>query len=755
MDNLMELILEQEKSDVIDNLIDVYKRFIDFAKDNGIVSYKDKDAKEITIEEEEKKLSELANPDDLISALNDFVSGLDKDDNLKDSTKKYNDAKEKYDKVVVKTNESLKNIEESIIMMRGTNWLSSYFSDCDAQDMVLIKFYKDKYGLKENKEGLDCLKDFVLQLENLKDDPNIDPKIKTGDLENLRIYIDLYPKFSEEPKYDIKENIRANINLSYDELLEKVKQHNKAIESSQKIIAYIKNNAGQSGLSDEQIKNIEKEEKQIANSNKQIDIYYGIYLLKKLKEDNIFTEQDFAYKISLFKISDGKDKLKGDKSLEKYLQIDKYLRARQEWLAEELEKANKALIDTANNDELKQAKKELEETENSELVQEYSELREQKKKTSQDYDNNKDYLSAYNLILSFLLNAKEEEINVNNITEKINDFIEKIKNSRSDSKALEEVEKTIVKYDPSKRNVNVDKLRKLAEHKDIDKIKKNLENEYLSVKTKSKVKFKGINKKAVLKAVAGIAGGVVGFGLAVNPVTGAIINPTVTTAITLMSMGKTAWNVVKFVDRKLHKDTDEKDLATTKFINKISAPLKKLGDKIIPKGLKDGLDKVNKALKNEYVQATFNGMAAGYSIGKIYKFGKNIFEARSAATETKPQTFKSPTTQEDYNLNRNTTLEPGSSVGNLAQVPRDTGILDFVKGQTYDLSEIAKGYVASGQASDKAINLITAAGKNVSFDRTVIKDGVEWCHFLQENGKGYAWFPKEVVEEVLKAKGLH
>ena len=51
MDNLMELILEQEKSDVIDNLIDVYKRFIDFAKDNGIVSYKDKDAKEITIEE--------------------------------------------------------------------------------------------------------------------------------------------------------------------------------------------------------------------------------------------------------------------------------------------------------------------------------------------------------------------------------------------------------------------------------------------------------------------------------------------------------------------------------------------------------------------------------------------------------------------------------------------------------------------------------------------------------------------------------
>ena len=751
MDNIVGLLLEQERSNVIDNLMDVYQKFIDLAKNNGIVSYKDKDDKEVTIEEEEKKLGKLANPDDIANSLNAFVNGIDKNENLQNLTKKYRDAKEKYDKVVVKTNESLKNIEESIRMMRGTNWLNSYFSNCDAQDMVLIKFYKDKYGLKENKDGLNCLKDFVFQLENLKDDPNIDPKIKADDLENLRIYIDLYPKFSEEPKYDIKENIRANINLSYDELLEKIKQHNNAIESSQKIIAYIKNNAGPSGLSDEQQKNIEIEEKQIANCNKQIDIYYGIYLLKNLREDNILTEQDFAYKVSPFKISDGKDKLKEDKSLEKYLQMDKYLRARPEWLAEELEKANKSLIDTANNDELKQAKKELEEAENSELVQEYSKLREQKKKTTQDYDNNKDCLNAYNLILSFLLNAKDEEINVNNITEKINDFIEKIKNSKSDSKALEEVEKIIVKYDPSKRNVNIDKLRKLAEHKDIDKIKKNLENEYLSVKTKSKVKFKGINKKAVLKAV----GGVVGFGLAVNPVTGLIINPTVTTAITLMSMGKTAWNIVKFADRKLHKDTDEKDLATTKFINKISAPIKKLGDKIIPKGLKEGLNKVNKSLKNEYVQAIFNGLAAGYAAGKIVRVGINAFEARKAATEAKGQIFKSPTTQEDYNLNRNTTLEPRSSVGDLAQVPRDTGILDFAKGQTYDLSEIAKGYAASGQASDKAVNLITAAGKNVTFDRTVIKDGVEWCHFLQENGQGYAWFPKEVVEEVLKAKGLH
>ena len=36
MDNLMELILEQEKNDVIDNLIDVYQRFIDLAKESYV-----------------------------------------------------------------------------------------------------------------------------------------------------------------------------------------------------------------------------------------------------------------------------------------------------------------------------------------------------------------------------------------------------------------------------------------------------------------------------------------------------------------------------------------------------------------------------------------------------------------------------------------------------------------------------------------------------------------------------------------------
>ena len=755
MDNLMELILEQEKNDVIDNLMDVYQRFIDLAKDNGIVSYKDKDDKEVTIEEEERKLSELANPDDIANSLNAFVSGLDKNEKLQTLTKKYNDAKEKYDKVVVKTNESLKNIEETIMMIKGSTWLDSYFSNVHVQNKVLIKFYKDKYGLKETKEELDCLSDFVVQLENLKDDPNIDPKMKSNDLATLKVYINSIKLFSSKPteelEYDVAENIRANINLSYDELQTRIDQHRRAIEGCKITINNIsKNSTSESGLSKEQKEKIELVQKQIDEYNKHINIYCGIYLLKKLREDNVLTALEFWTKVSQFDFGD--DKSKGDTSLEKYKKMSEYMNTSPDILSKKLEDANKSLIDTANNDELRQAKKELDEAEKDKIGKEFVDLNTEKEQNIKNYQDNKDCRNAFEFLFKVLLG--NSDVNKENITEKIDDYITKIKNSESDPKALEEIEKEIIKYDPSKRDVNIDKIRKLTEHENLEDIKVDLEQEVLKYKTNSKVTPKGINKKAVLKAVAGIAGGVVGFGLAVNPVTGAILTPLVTT----VSMGKTAWNVVKFVDQKLHKGIDEKDLATTKFINKISAPLKKLGSKIerhLPKGLKDGLDKVNKALKNEYVQATFNGMAAGYSIGKIYKVGKNIFEARSATTEAKGQTFKSPTTQEDYNLNRNTTLEPRSSVGDLAQVPRDTGILDFVKGQTYDLSEIAKGYAASGQASDKAVNLITAAGKNVTFDRTVIRDGVEWCHFLQENGQGYAWFPKEVVEEVLKAKGLH
>lgn len=759
MDNLMELILEQEKSDVIDNLMDVYQRFIDLAKDNGIVSYKDKDDKEVTIEEEERKLSELANPDDLISALNDFVGGLDKDDNLKDSAKKYDDAKKSYDEILTKTKKDLNNIEETIRMIKGSIWMRLYVNDnpmyYEEQLPHIIEIYTTKYGLDKNGEGLDCLNDFVKQLIDPKIEDVLEPKDRKEALETLTKFIKAYNETHEvkkESEYDFNENIRANINLSYEELKTKIDEHKRAIEGCKRTIDNIKKNADKSGLSDEQLRNIEIEQKQIDENNKYINIYYGIYLLKKLREDNLLTEQDFKAKIEQFEKLPEDEKAKEIDRLEEYKKLKSYIYDTDVDLSKELEDANKSLIDTANNDELKQAKKELDEAEKDKIGKEFADLNTEKEQNIKNYQDNKDCRNAFEFLFKVLLG--NSDVNKENITEKIDDYITKIKNSESDPKALEEIEKEIIKYDPSKRDVNIDKLRKLTEHENLEDIKVDLEQEVLKYKTNSKVTPKGINKKAVLKAVAGIAGGVVGFGLAVNPVTGAILTPLVTT----VSMGKTAWNVVKFVDQKLHKGIDEKDLATTKFINKISAPLKKLGSKIekhLPKGLKDGLDKVNKALKNEYVQATFNGMAAGYSIGKIYKVGKNIFEARSATTEAKGQTFKSPTTQEDYNLNRNTTLEPRSSVGDLAQVPRDTGILDFVKGQTYDLSEIAKGYAASGQASDKAVNLITAAGKNVTFDRTVIRDGVEWCHFLQENGQGYAWFPKEVVEEVLKAKGLH
>ena len=62
----------------------------------------------------------------------------------------------------------------------------------------------------------------------------------------------------------------------------------------------------------------------------------------------------------------------------------------------------------------------------------------------------------------------------------------------------------------------------------------------------------------------------------------------------------------------------------------------------------------------------------------------------------------------------------------------------LVSGQTFDLSGIDSGYVAGG--ADSSVNLITDAGSNAVVDRVVDVDGEKWVHFLQGDGKGYAWF---------------
>ena len=61
-------------------------------------------------------------------------------------------------------------------------------------------------------------------------------------------------------------------------------------------------------------------------------------------------------------------------------------------------------------------------------------------------------------------------------------------------------------------------------------------------------------------------------------------------------------------------------------------------------------------------------------------------------------------------------------------------------GEGIDLSHLSHGYTDSFGGGHTS--LITEAGKNVSFDRMVEHNGQRWFHFIQPDGKGYAWFPE-------------
>lgn len=147
-----------------------------------------------------------------------------------------------------------------------------------------------------------------------------------------------------------------------------------------------------------------------------------------------------------------------------------------------------------------------------------------------------------------------------------------------------------------------------------------------------------------------------------------------------------------------------------------------------------------------------NGVSAGYITGNVIEMvtGKTVLENIKSTLKPEETVIETPS----QNFNQSGSSEPSAPEAT-TQVPTDIPAdLTPVQGQTYDLSEIAKGYVASGNKD--AVNLITSAGKDAVFDRAVTaSDGSIWYHFKQANGLGYAWFPKDVVEEVIGKSMSH
>lgn len=239
--------------------------------------------------------------------------------------------------------------------------------------------------------------------------------------------------------------------------------------------------------------------------------------------------------------------------------------------------------------------------------------------------------------------------------------------------------------------------------------------------------------KALLGSVAIFTGGFA-TGLALSCV------PGVGTIRMAMATAKLGVSAVNFVSEKLGHG---------KIIN-ISQKIEQLKNSKFAKKhpkIAAGVDKAYEVLTSKEFNLFVNGVSAGYITGNVIEMvtGKTVLENIKSTIKPEETVIDTPS----QNFDQSGSSEP-SAPETTPQVPADIPVdLTPVQGQTYDLSEIAKGYVASGNKD--AVNLITSAGKDAVFDRAVTAgDGQIWYHFKQANGLGYAWFPKDVVEEVIE-----
>lgn len=252
-------------------------------------------------------------------------------------------------------------------------------------------------------------------------------------------------------------------------------------------------------------------------------------------------------------------------------------------------------------------------------------------------------------------------------------------------------------------------------------------------------------KQKIKKAAIGALGGAIGFGLSF------VLQPG--TAGTVISVGRLVYSTAKKglkVYTEKHKDDENNKII--KMVGKVKEFTKEQAEKH-PK-ITSAISKVNNFLKKPETQVFLNGMAAGYTIGKISQAVYKMHEA--SAMEKNKQIEKSDIGDknlDDKNIG-DTTENKIETNYERPEPPVDPEIkIDtkptFDPTKPVDLSSLGEGYVSS--YSSDPVSLITSAGKNAMFAKINVVDGKTWVHFTQGNGAGYAWFP---ADEVLNALDL-
>ena len=489
----------------------------------------------------------------------------------------------------------------------------------------------------------------------------------------------------------------------------------------------------------------------------------------KEKIDSIEKQMDTLF----HQITQTKDDITRKKLSDKYFDLSNQLGDLKQQLKEE---------QTLNNEEVKDSMSTKEKIDS--IEKQIDTLFHQITQTKDDITRKKlsdKYFDLSNQLGDLKQQLKEEQT-LNN---------EEVKDSMSTNEKIDSIEKQIIELeeklkenakvleDAFKKGDKVAEKRARVERKDLfDKLmnlKKQQQNEKIvnnsngssennSEKNnpekndeKTDEEKKEERRKKIKNAAFFALGGVIGIKLSF------VLQPG--TAGMVISVGRLVYSAAKKVSKSLKIYTEKhKDDELNPIVKKVG----ELNDKAI-EGIEKGkkqinelltsipvinsfVHNVNNLLKKPETQIFLDGMAAGYTIGKLSQLACKMLEPSAI----------------EKNIPDNTEVENNSEVGKtqpefMDKVPDvdtqpDISTSDPVPEPTFDptkpvdLSSLGEGYVSS--YSSDPVSLITSAGKNAMFDKINVVDGKTWVHFTQGNGAGYAWFPAEDVMDALNISDI-
>lgn len=632
----------------------------------------------------------------------------------------------------------------------------------------LIETYSNKYGSLCD-EPINDINGYMFEIQNIVD--NIQARVTSKitadeDIQSLNdseLETKVYDEVSKRAKGikidDDDEATHVLIEKAKEQIVDTIVQEIKPVEEIQKTIQDIKAHP--------QLREIDKINKiiELMKNNYTSEFKDEIKKLERIRD--IYYEKMEVLANQIFDdramiIADIEDKEEKEKAINKF----------NSQVIPTLEKKFK--VDISNNDVYKNLAdwdnssklveelsvdilktSNLEELREIEKIEQYIQVYKSEKKDAKikkRLDELKDIQASYLAAKKDISTAVRKSIQQNEAFENLND-------KEKEKKIVQLIDGNLNLYAAIRNFEHWDNPEKLKEE-----LKEDIDKEVLKPK-KRKIENKGKDVSKWKKAMIGSLGFVTGIGLNValkaHPVLG-----TVASAYTLSRTIYNAGKLTCSISTKINKGNEPKIISGIKHI--------------IPKKVKNIAKAIFERPKNPYFRSFVNGLSLGYTTANIYqKFmvpkpdtTVTVVDQDKLTTPSTPKETNAPTmTTDTPKVSTTPKVSPTPKISNAVnQTPTvttpstpsvasvtpasdiistasNTNIPSFESGTVMDISGLEYGYAGPGQS---AVHLLNNRGVNAVFDKTNVINGQTWVHFKQANGAGYAWFPKEQVEEMLE-----